>query len=109
MPPPTDTVTSVAVPSVTLPSRVAVTVTSVSASSSSTETGDTVRVIAVGAASSSVRVISAFVTVNPVAAPVTSMVSSPSETLSCAGVRLNVPVPLVRSAGIVTVNESTSA
>ena len=109
MPPPTDTVTCVARPSVTLPSRVAVTVTSVSASSSRTEAGDTVRVIAAGAASSSVRVISALVTVKPSAAPSTSMVSSPSETLSCVGVRVNVPVPLAVSAGIVIVNASTAA
>ena len=56
MPPPTETRTSVAVPSVTLPSRVAVTVTSVCASSSRTEAGDTVRAIAAGAVSSSATV-----------------------------------------------------
>ena len=109
MPPPTDTVTSVAVRSVVPPSRVAVTVTSVAEAPSDTEVGDVVSVIAAGAVSSSVRVICALATVKPSAAPSTSMVSSPSATSSCAGVRVNVPVPLADSFGIVTVNASTAA
>ena len=109
MPPPTDTVTSVAPGSVTLPSSVAVTVTVGPEADSDTEAGDTDSVIAVGAASSSVRVSVALLTVKSVAAPVTSMLSSPSAMLSWVGVSVNVPVPLAVSAGIVTVNASTSA
>ena len=109
LPPPTDTTTSVAPDSVTLPSSVAVTVTVVASSSSPTEVGDTVSVIAVGAVSSSVRVTCALVTVNPVAVPVTSMVSSPSAMASWVGVRVNVPVPLAVSWGIVTVKADTAA
>ena len=78
LPPPTDTVTSVALDSVTLPPSVAVTVTSVAESSSLTEVGAVVSAIAVGAVSSSVSVISALVTVKPPAV-VTSIVSSSSE------------------------------
>ena len=109
MPPPTDTVTSVVVRSVALPSSVAVTVTVVPEADSDTEAGDAVSVIAVGAVSSSVRVTCALVTVKPSAAPVRSIVSSPSTTLSFVGVSANVPVPLAASFGIVTVNASTSA
>ena len=109
VPPPTDTVTSVAVRSVTLPPSVAVTVTVVAPSSSDTEAGDTVSVIDAGAVSSSVRVISALVTVKPSAAPVTSMVSSPSAIVSWVGVRVNVPVALAVSLGIVTVKSDTAA
>ena len=54
LPPPTDTTTSVAPGSVTLPPSVAVTVTVVPDADSDTEVGDTVSVIAVGAVSSSV-------------------------------------------------------
>ena len=109
LPPPTDTVTSVAVRSVALPPRVAVTVTVVTPSSSPTEVGDTESVIDAGAVSSSVRVISALVTVKPLAEPVTSMLSSPSARLSFVGVRVNVPVPLAVSFGIVTAKSETAA
>ena len=109
LPPPTDTVTSVAVFSVTLPSRVAVTVTVVPEADSDTEAGDTDSVIAVGAVSSSVSVTSALFTVKPVAVPVTSIVSSPSARLSFAGVSVKVPVPLAVSFGIVTVKLETAA
>ena len=108
LPPPTDTATSVAPGRVALPPRVAVTVTVVAPSSSPTEAGEVVSVIDAGAVSSSVRVISALVTVKPSAAPVTSMVSSPSATASFVGVRVNVAVPLAVSLGIVTVKSGTA-
>ena len=108
MPPPTDTVTSVALDSVTLPPSVAVTVTSVAESSSLTEVGAVVSAIVPGAVSSSVSVISALVTVNPLAAPVTSIVSLPSDTLSWVGVSMNVPVPLDSVAAMVSLKFSTA-
>ena len=64
--------------------------------------------IAVGAVSSSVSVIAALVTVKPVAAPLTSMVSSPSTMLSFAGVSVNVPVPDDSFAPMVTAKFDTS-
>ena len=107
LPPPTETVTSVAARSVALPSSVAVTVTVVPEADSDTEAGDTVNVIAVGAVSSSVRVTCALVTVKSAALPVTSIVSSPSAMVSWVGVRVNVPLPLAVSFGIVTVKFET--
>jgi hypothetical protein len=98
----------VAPDSVTLPPSVAVTATSVAESSSLTELGAAVSVIAVGAVSSSVSVISALVTVKPLAAPVTSIVSSPSEMLSCVGVSMNVPVPVDSVAAMVSVMSATA-
>ena len=65
--------------------------------------------IEAGAVSSSVRVISALVTVKPSAVPVTSIVSSPSAMASFVGVSVNVPVPLADSFGIVTVKSDTAA
>ena len=109
VPPPTDTVTAVAVRSVALPPSVAVTVTVVPDADSDTEVGDTVSVIDADAVSSSVSVICALVTVNPSAAPVTSIVSSPSAMASWVGVSVNVPVPLADSLGIVTVKSDTAA
>ena len=108
MPPPTDTTTSVVAGRVVLPSSVAVTVTVVPDADSDTEVGEVVSVIDAGAVSSSVRVISALVTVNPVATPVTSMVSLPSAMLSFVGVSVNVPLPLAVSSGIVTVKSDTA-
>ena len=61
-----------------------------------------------GAVSSSVSVISAFVTVMSPAVPVTSIVSSPSETLSCFGVSVNVPVPVDSVAAMVSVKSATA-
>ena len=58
--------------------------------------------------SSSVRVISALVTLKPVAAPVRSIVSSPSDTLSCVGVSVNVPVPVDSVAAMVSVKSATA-
>ena len=109
LPPPTETVTVVAVRSVALPSSVAVTVTVVSEADSDTEAGDAVNVIAFGAVSSSVSVTCALVTVKPSAAPSTSIVSSPSAIVSWVGVSVKVPVPLALCAGIVTVKSETSA
>ena len=40
--------------------------------------------------------------------PVTSIVSSPSARLSFVGVRVNVPLPLAVSFGIVTVKSDTA-
>ena len=108
VPPPTDTVTSVALASVTLPPSVAITVTSVSEASSLTDVGSVVSAIVPGAVSSSVRVISALVTVMPPALPVTSIVSSPSEMLSWVGVSMNVPVPLDSVAAMVSVKSATA-
>ena len=71
--------------------------------------GEVVSVIAAGAVSSSVSVISALVTVKPLAAPVTSIVSSPSAMSSWVGVRVKVPLPLALSFGIVTVKSDTAA
>ena len=108
LPPPTDTVTSVAPASVTLPPSVAVTLTSVSEASSPTEVGSVVSVIAVGAVSSSVSVISAGVTVKSPAVPVMSIVSSPSEALSWVGVSMKVPVPVDSVAAMVSVKSVTA-
>ena len=63
-------------------------------SSSPTLDGFNVRFTA-GAVSSSVSVRSAPFTVRPVALPATPIVSSPSTTVSCVGVSVNVAVPLV--------------
>ena len=108
MPPPTDTVTSVAPGSVALPPSVAVTVTVVPEADSDTDVGDAESVIDAGAVSSSVSVTCAFVTVKSVALPVTSIVSSPSARLSFVGVSVNVPLPEESPAPIVTVKSATS-
>ena len=107
MPPPTLTVTSVAL-DVTLPPSVAVTVTWVAESSSLTEIGAVVSAIVPGAVSSSVSVTSALVTVKSPAVPVMSIVSSPSETLSWVGVSMNVPVPVDSVAAMVSVMSATA-
>ena len=65
--------------------------------------------IAPGAVSSSVSVISALVTVKSLALPVTSIVSSPSDTESWVGVSVNVPVPVDSVAAMVSVKFSSSA
>ena len=65
-------------------------------------------VIDAAAVSSSVSVICALVTVKPSAAPVTSMLSSPSAMSSFVGVSVNVPLPLAVSLGIVTVKSDTA-
>ena len=109
LPPPTDTVTVVAVRSVAFPPSVAVTVTAVPEADSDTEAGDAESVIAVGTVSSSVSVTCALVTVKSAALPVTSMLSSPSARLSFAGISVKVPVPLALCAGIVTAKSETSA
>ena len=59
--------------------------------------------------SSSVSVSSAPFTVRPVAAPATPIVSATSIRVSSVGVRVNVAVPLVASAAIVTVKSVTAS
>ena len=92
----------------------AVTTTAVAPSASPTLAGFTDSVTAVEAVSSSVSVNDVPVTVNPVtvnpvAVPPTVMLSSPSPRESCVGVSVNVPVPLVAPAPIVTVKSDTVA
>ena len=62
-----------------------------------------------GTTSSSVMVALVPFTVRPVAVPETLTVSSPSTSVSCFGVRMNVPVPLVLPAAIVTSRSATAA
>ena len=50
----------------------------------------------------------AFVTVKSVATPVTSIVSLPSDTLSCVGVSVKVPLPVDSVAAMVSVKLSTA-
>ena len=102
MPPVLLTVTVVAVGSGELFSE-AVTVTVVAVALSPTAIGLSDRVTAVGAVSSSVMVSVAVPAVRPVALPVRITVWSPSARLSPLGSNDSVAVPLVCSAGIVTV------
>ena len=88
--------------------KVAVTVTVVADALSETLDGFTVRLTA-GAGSSSVMVALAPFTVRSVDVPSTLMVSLPSTSVSCFGVRVNVPVPLVSPAVMVTSRSATSA
>ena len=81
----------------------AVTVTIVADALSPTAPGFSDSVTAVGAASSSVMVRVAVPAVSPVAVPVRITVSSPSARPSPVGSKDSVAVPLVCSAGIVTV------
>ena len=107
MPPPIDTVTGVF--AATAASAVAVTVTDVDPASSLTLDGftDSVTDVADGARSSSVSVNVVPLTLRPEALPDTEIVSSPSTDASWVGVSVNVPVPLVESALIVTVKSDT--
>ena len=102
VPPVRLTVTVVAVGSGELFSE-AVTVTAVAAALSPTAAGFSESVIAVGAASSSVMVSVAAPEVSPDTLPVRITVSPPSAKLSPLGSNDSVAVPLVCSAGIVTV------
>ena len=86
----------------------AVTVTCVPDASSLTLDGLSDR-FTVGAVSSSVSVRSAPFTVSPVALPDTPTVSSPSTSVSCVGVRVNVAVPLVSPSSIVSSKSVTAA
>ena len=105
---PTATVTAVADPRAA-PCSAAVTTTAVAPSASPTLVGFTDSVTPVETVSSSVSVNDAPVTVSPVAVPFTEIVSSPSTSKSCVGVKVNVPVPLVAFAPIVTVKSDTVA
>ena len=58
--------------------------------------------------SSSVMVSSVPFTVRFVAVPSTDSFSSPSMTVSCVGVRVNVPVPLSSPAEMVTSKSATA-
>ena len=109
VPAPIETVTVVA--SVrAAPSRVPVTVTLVPAASSATDVRLTDSATSVDALSSSVIVSSVPVTVRPVAVVVPSPRSLvPSPNVSLSGVRVNVAVPEVCSALMVSVKLSTSA
>ena len=69
----------------------------------------TVRVSAVGAASSSLRVISVSVTSSAPATPVTSILSLPSASASSTGVRSNVPAPLAAPAAMTMLKPDTAA
>ena len=55
----------------------------------------------------SVSVIDVPLTLRPDALPETEIVSLPSTDVSCAGVSVKVPVPVVDAAGIVTVKSET--
>ena len=57
--------------------------------------------------SSSLSVSVAPLTLNPDALPETEIVSLPSTDVSCVGVSVNVPVPLLWVAAIVTVKSET--
>ena len=104
--PPTDTVTVRA--EVIAEAAVAVTVTCFPAAPSLTLDGFTDSVIA-GCWSSSVSVTVVPVTTESVLVPATPMVSSPSTVVSWVGVSVNVPVPLVAFAAIVTSKSDTAA
>ena len=84
------------------------TVTVVAPALSATLSGFAVRVRAVGAASSSVIVISSSVTVRPAEVPETWIVSFPSTSASLAGVSVKLPVPLASPAAIVIVKFDTA-
>ena len=106
MPPETLTETVVEVGSA-MPFSPAVTV--VAAAPSPTEFGLSESVTAVGAVSLSVMVRVAEPEVRPVAAPVSTTVSSPSGRVSSVGSNERVAVPLVAFDGIVTVKLLTAA
>ena len=108
-PPPTETVTVLASSYVFPVANAAVTVTVVAPSPSPTLDGLAERFTA-GAPSSSVSVrAEAALTVRSAAVPAMPTVSLPSTTLSSVGVSVNVAVPLVPPAAIVTATSETSA
>ena len=106
MPPPTFTATVRA--EVIADAAVAVTVTVVADALSLTLAGLTDSVTA-GLMSSSARVTVAPVTVVFRLVPATPMVSFPSLVVSCVGVRVKVPVPLVAFAAILMSKFDTAA
>ena len=87
--------------------RVAVTVTVSLALLSLTDDGLADRVMAWLSSSVSVTVVPVTVVLGLV--PATPMVSLPSTDVSWDGVRVNVPVPLVAFAAMVTVKSATVA
>ena len=107
-PPPTETVTVLASDNVTAVANAAVTVTVVAPSPSPTLDGSSDRFTA-GVWSSSASVTTAGTTDNWGAPAPIWMVSSPSTSVSCVGVSVNVAVPLVSPAAIVTSKSETAA
>ena len=89
------------------PSVAAFTVTLVAESPSSTLDGLAVSVIAVASSSASVRLVP--FTVRSAFVPETVMVSSPSTTVSSVGVSVNVAVPLLLPAAMLTLKPVTAA
>ena len=89
-------------------SSAAVTVTVAAAASSDTDDGLADSVTSVEAVSSSVIVTSAPATVRPEALPPSESASSPSANPSSTGVSVNVPVPLVAPAAMVTSKSATA-
>ena len=88
-------------------SSAAVTVTTVAPASSDTDDGLADSVTSVEAVSSSSIVTSAPTTVRPEALPPSDSASLPSARASSTGVSVNVPVPLVAPAAIVTSKSAT--
>ena len=107
---PTDTVTRVA-PVRAPPFRDPVTVTAVGAAFSATDVGLTDSSTSVDSVSSSVIVRSVPLTLRPMAVvvPVTENFSAPSPSGSSAGVSVNVAVPEVWPASMVSVKSLTAA
>ena len=88
----------------------AVTVILTAPALSSGPAGSTLNPMAVGEPSPSVRTKEASEAVNPVAVPDTVRVSEPSPARSSSvPAKTNLPVPLLRPAGMVTVKSSTAA
>ena len=106
--PPTLTVTTMSSGNVLLFEKAAVTVTTLAPAPSLTLAGFTLRSTA-GAVSSSVSVSVAEFTVSPGRLPDTVMLSSFSTSVSCVGVSVNVPVPLLPPAAIVIVKSATDS
>ena len=88
--------------------KAAVTVTVVASAVSATLDGFTDRLIA-GASSSSLSVRLVPLTDRPVELPATEMCSSPSTSVSSVGVSVNVAVPLLLPAAMVTSKPVTAA
>ena len=91
------------------PSTVAVTVITAAPPYSRTVSGERLKVAPVGGGSLSVIEISSPVTVRPVEAPVTSMVSVASAIESSAGVRVKLPVPRAAPAAMLMSKFDTAA
>ena len=108
LPSPTVTATVLAEVYVLLLENVAVTVTVVPEAPSDTLAGFVDR-LTDGALSSSMIVTVSPVTVRPLDVPDTVAVSSPSTSVSCFGVKMNVPVALVSPAAMVMSRSATAA